>query len=294
MKSRQPVVPKEKKPIQASEPEKVAAPSLQNGEAHAHKEEEAEIKPHATQTPFGKQEVVEETQPEVLINTNLADKAPSHNPFATATSTPTITPSVNTPAKGIPFGVKGRPPVVKQPVIQTTFPHGHEPPAVNSGAKVEPAGELSSGLKATTPLQNNLMSAQVETHQEKPEEKATTLPEPEQAPEEAKATERLSGADEMLGGGDGEEGNDGNSGSRGMIPPMRGPGPMGMGGPPGQRKPIIPTNKALPVPGRKPGLPGANVFKGPPGNIPRAAVPTQIKQPQGQVQDSTAKTGTAV
>ena len=253
--------------------------------------------------------MTEEAQPEVQINTNLSDKAPSHNPFATSTQAainqntiPTITPNVNIPgAKGIPFGVKGRPPVVKHPVIQTTFPHGTEPPTVNSGAKVEPTPEVNSGLKATisAPLQNNMpphhpAQSQVETQQENPEEKST-LPETDQAQEEAKAAERLSGADEMLAGAGGEEeGSDANTGSRGLIPPMRGPGPMGMGGPPGQRKPMIPTNKALPIPGRKPGLPGANVFKGPPGNIPRAAVPTQIKQPQGQVQDSAPKTGTAV
>jgi len=267
-----PVAPKEKKPVPVEvEAEKTApvfTPSTVNG--HAQEENKPQSASNLDKIPFGRPvSKEEETQPGVQIPTNL-ENDPAHNPFATGHPTPTVNAKPN-----IPFGnpaLRGKPNVVGKPpanLVQTSS-------ELNPSLLAKP--ELSASRKSSMDVKGNIpapvlnmpatLQPTFEQPVDRPEEKIPTAPEQEGTTEDNQTT---------------EEGESENKG--GFIPPMK-PGGMTPAFPRG--KPIVPGNKAVPQV-RRTGPPGTTVFKGPPGNLPRPGLPTQIK-PSGPIPEGVPKT----
>lgn len=141
--------------------------------------------------------------------------------------------------------------------------------------------ELSASRKSSMDVKGNVpapvlnmpttLQPTFEQPVEKVEEKIPPNPEQEGTLEETQTT---------------EEGEPENKG--GFIPPMKPGGPGGMNPAFPRGKPMVPGNKAVPQV-RRTGPPGTTVFKGPPGNLPRPGLPTQIK-PSGPIPEGVPKT----
>jgi hypothetical protein len=275
-----PAVPKEKKPVEV---EPTFTPSV-NG--HTQQEEnKPQSATNVDKIPFGRPlSKEEEPQPAVQIPTNLNENDPTHNPFATGHPThPTPTNTTVNAKPGIPFGnpaLRGKPNIVKPSGMPMPNQNAAQTNAEsNSNLLAKP--ELSASRKSSMDVKGNVpapvlnmpttLQPTFEQPVEKAEEKIPANPEQEGTVEETQTT---------------EEGESENKG--GFIPPMKPGGPGGMGPAFPRGKPMVPGNKPVPQV-RRSGPPGTTVFKGPPGNLPRPGIPTQIK-PSGPIPEGVPKT----
>ena len=215
------------------------------------------------------------TNPFGAVNQGSNNQGSTHNSSANA---------LNINAKTMPFGggpMKGR------PMPGGRLPGAGMPNTNHSG------GELGVNVNGVnTGLKPNLSQSNTPTipptdqlGRDKSEER---IPAPVQNQEEEnkQQTSILGGEEGATIGteGESEPAPEVSGGNKPFIPPMGGRPTIGMNA---GLRPKVPGvgagNKGLPVPGiKKPGLPAANVFKGPPGNIPRT-MPGQVKVMSGQV-----------
>jgi len=266
-----PVAPKEKKPAPVEvEAEKTAPVFTSTVNGHAQEENKPQSASNLDKIPFGRPVgKEEETQPGVQIPTNL-ENDPAHNPFATGHPTPIVNAKPN-----IPFGnpaLRGKPNIVGKPPAGLVQTSSELNPNLLAKPELSASRKSSMDVKGNTPApvlnMPTTLQPTFEQPLDRPEEKIATAPEQEGTAEENQTT---------------EEGESENKG--GFIPPMK-PGGITPAFPRG--KPIVPGNKAVPQV-RRTGPPGTTVFKGPPGNLPRPGLPTQIK-PSGPIPEGVPKT----